>query len=385
MVVGIDASNIMAGGGLIHLKEILSHNQFSGRKIEKVVIWASAKTLKTLPNKYNIIKVSNFFTNNNILLRLFWQVFILQFEIKKNNCDVLFLPGATFVLTKVPKISMCQNLLPFMWKEIFRFGISFYTIKLIILRLFQTLSFLNSDGIIFLSDYSRKYIFKKINLKSKKSIIIQHGVNDKFYQKVKKQLSIDYYSKTNPYKFLYVSDIWPYKNHLILIQCVANLRNQGYPVSLDLIGGGLVSGIKKLKNKIKKLDPKSEFIFYGGEKKINEIIKFYHKTDGFVFNSSCETFGQILTEAMLSGLPIICSEETSMPEILGDSYFYCNPFNSISITKAFQDLMLSTSKRRQVSNLSQNNAKKLTWLKCSKETFSFISIINCLVKNNFKA
>ena len=376
MVVGIDASNIISGGGLIHLKEILSQNELSKEKIEKIIIWSSTKTLNALPNKNNIIKISNLFINHNIFVRIFWQIFILQFEIKKNNCDVLFLPGATFVLTKIPKISMCQNLLPFMWKEIFRFGISIFTIKLISLRLLQTLSFINSDGIIFLSDFSRKYIFKKINIKNKKTIIIQHGVNDKFYQKVKKQLSIDKYSIKNPYKFLYVSHIWPYKNHLILIQCVANLRNQGYPISIDLVGGGLASGIKKLKNKIKKLDPKSEFIFYNGEKKLNEIIKFYHKADCFVFNSSCETFGQILTEAMLSGLPVICSEETSMPEILGDFNFYCNPFNSMSITSALEDLMHSSSKRLRVSNLSQKNAQKLTWLKCSKKTFSFISIFN---------
>ena len=54
MILGIDASNIISGGGLTHLIEIL--NEFKYHKINKIIIWSNNKTLKKLKNNKKIIK-----------------------------------------------------------------------------------------------------------------------------------------------------------------------------------------------------------------------------------------------------------------------------------------------------------------------------------------
>ena len=89
----------------------------------------------------------------------------------------------------------------------------FFSIKILILRFFRTLSFLNSNGIIFLSNFSKDIISKRINLKKINTIIIPHGVDKSFYFKPKVQFEVDKYNHIRPFKFLYVSDLWPYKNH----------------------------------------------------------------------------------------------------------------------------------------------------------------------------
>ena len=45
MILGIDASNIRVGGGLTHLKELLSSVDIENHNIEKIIVWSSDKTL----------------------------------------------------------------------------------------------------------------------------------------------------------------------------------------------------------------------------------------------------------------------------------------------------------------------------------------------------
>lgn len=382
MNIGIDGSNIVTGGGENHLLQVLCKDQLKSKQIDKIIIWSSQELLKKIPHHKKIKPKTNLFLNKNIFFRLFWQFFILPVSLKRNKCDVLLLPGASYVLTSIPKVSICQNLLPFDYYEIKRFGLSYLTLKLLILRFLQTLSFSSSDGIIFLSKFSKEFLTKIVNIKSKKTAVIYHGVNEEYFQKSKAQLNIKKYSFENPYRFLYVSHIWPYKNHLTIINSIMRLRNMGYPIVLDLVGGCYRPYFKKISKKISLLDPEKKIIYYHGLKNNNEVIEHYHKANAFIFGSSCETFGQILTEAMLSGLPIICSKESSMPEILGQSSFLYNPFSEDNLTDVIKLFLKSEKKRQQISTRGQLRAEKMTWKKCSKETFTFITQFGRLNKNN---
>ena len=371
MKIGIDASNIVSGGGLNHIVELLSNYELQNNKIKEIIIWSSNNLLEKIPNNTTIIKKTNIFLNSSKLLRFFWQIFILPKQLKYNQCDVIFLPGGTFVPTVIPKISMCQNLLPFSWFEIKRFGISFFAFKLVIIRFMQSISFLNADGVIFLSDYSKNRILKEINIKDKKIKIIPHGVNSIFFKNLKKQKSIDQFSFSKPFKFLYVSHLWPYKNHLTILKSIAILRNKGFPITIDLVGGSYSNTLKAIKNESKKLDPNNEFIFYNGLSTTKNLVSFYHKSDGFIFGSSCETFGQIITEAMMSGLPIICSEKSSMQEVLKESSLYYNPFDTNDLVKTIKLYLSSKEIRQNLSIKGHKEIQHFMWSKCSKNTFTF--------------
>ena len=371
MKIGIDASNIISGGGLRHINELLSNYELENNKIKTIVIWSSSVLLNKLPNNNKIIKKTSFLLNKNIFLRLFWQIIVLPKQLKHNQCDIVFLPGASFVPTKITKISMCQSLLPFSWFEIKRFGFSFFSLKLIILRFMQTLSFLSADGIIFLSNYSKNEILKKINLNNKKLVTIPHGVNSIFFNNLKQQNSINKFSFSKPFKFLYVSHLWPYKNHMNILRSISNLRKDGYPVTIDLVGESYLKTLLAFKKKKKKLDPKNKFIFYHGFSNTKKLVNFYNTSNGFIFGSSCETFGQIITEAMMSGLPIICSEKISMKESFQNSMLYYDPFNINNLVNTIKLFLTSKELREKLSIRAHRRVKDLTWSSCSKDTFSF--------------
>ena len=371
MIVGVDASNIKSGGGLNHLLQNIYHVDKIDVKIEKIFIWAPSNTLIKIKNNNKVYKKTNNWINRSFLPRVFWNYFILPKELTKQKCNVLFSPGATMVNTKLPIVSMVQNELPFSWDNMKKFGISLFFCKLFLLRIYQIRCFKKSNGLIFLSENSKNSLRKFIDLSKKKIAIIPHGVDKSFYKKPKIQKPITSYSKKNPFRLLYVSDLWPYKNHLNVIKAVATIRMEGFPVTIDLVGDYYKPYYEIIKKEILKLDFNNQFIFFKG--KSNEVKFFYHNSDGFIFASSCETFGQILTEAMMSGLPILCSDKSAMPEIIRNSALYFNPENENNLIVNLKKFLISERLRTKICFGVNKKAEKWTWSNNARKTFSFIN------------
>jgi len=72
------------------------------------------------------------------------------------------------------------------------------------------------------------------------------------------------------------------------------------------------------------------------------------QADLFVFASSCETFGISLLEAMAVGLPIACSNKSSLPETLQDGGEYFDPEDDQSIASAVKRLILDPVSRKKL-------------------------------------
>ena len=105
----------------------------------------------------------------------------------------------------------------------------------------------------------------------------------------------------------------------------------------------------------------------------NELYKVYHQADAFVFASSCETFGQILLEAMASGLPIACSNRSAMPEVLGNAGIYFDPESPDQIADALTMLLKDHDLRAMLAQEAYDRAREYSWERCAKETFSFLA------------
>ena len=371
IVLGIDAANIRHGGGITHLSQLLKHANPKNSGISKVVIWSNQKTLDKLPNKNWLKKKKTKILDGNFLKRTYWQSLKLTKELRKEKCNILFVPGGSFTTSFRPIVSMHQNQLPFELKEIARYGISLMTFKLIILRISQTISFKKSNGIIFLSKYSQNSLFNAIDLKKIRYKIVPHGIENRFFMKPREQMDISKYNSSNPYKLIYISSIDYYKHQWNVVEAASVLRGKGYPLQLDLYGSANPKALVRLDNIIQKYDKNREYIRYNKEIDFNTIEKIYHNSDLSLFASSCETFGQIIIESMASGIPICCSKMSAMPEILKDGGVYFDPLDINEITKVLEELINSKDLRLSKSMKSYNYAKDFNWEKASEQTFSF--------------
>jgi glycosyltransferase involved in cell wall biosynthesis len=370
--IGIDATNIRIGGGVTHLLELLSAIEPVQMQVKEVVIWGNSQTLQSLPNTSWIVKINPPSLNMGLMRRVLWQIFSLSSAVKAAQCDVLFIPGGSYVGSFHPVVTMSQNLLPFEWEMINKSGFSLRTIKFILLRWAQSFSFKRSEGVIFLTEYAKRAVLKVTGSLLGKSVVIAHGLNPRFDYQGKPQLPIEQYSQDHPYRLLYVSTVDVYKNQLELIEAVCLLRQKGYPLALTLIGPNEPPALVTLQKMQQQVDPNSQWLEYLGALPYKSLNLEYQKADLGVFASRCETFGMTVLEKMSVGLPIACSRDSSMHEILSDSGLYFDPSDPHSITEAIERYLLSPNLRDQNQQQAHALAQQYTWERCAGQTVKFL-------------
>lgn len=373
-VVGIDASNLRRGGGQTHLIELLSAACPQRNNFKKIVIWGSQSTLDLLEDRDWLVKRSVSLLQCGILKRTFWQAARLGQEAQSEGCDILFVPGGSFITTFRPLVTMSRNLLPFEIDELRRFGLSIMTFKLLTLRFVQTLSFKQASGVIFLSKYAQNVVSSITRSILGDSLVVPHGVDKKFLQRPKLQRRISQCSAENPFNLIYVSTVDFYKHQWNVVHAVGSIRKKhGWPITLTLIGAMNKSVKARFDSSIDMHDPKREWVQYLGSIPFNELPNYYQSADLGVFASSCENMPNVLLEKMASGLPIVSSSFGPMPEVLGDNGVYFNPEDALDLRRRVEDLVLNADLRAVLSLKNYERAKTFSWGLCADQTFKFIS------------
>ncbi len=381
MILCIDASNIRAGGGLTHLLELIDSANPKYFGFNKVILFSNTKTLNLIPDKSWLEKHNPSMLNKNLFFRTYWQIFKLSKHIKNLKGDILFIPGGSYFGKFQPSVTLSQNLLPFEYKELFRYKLSLMTFKLLLLRFTQSFSFKRSRGVIFLTNYAKSTVLSVTgSIPDKNTKIIPHGLNTRFLYSPRIQKSIAKYSNEEPYKIIYVSKIDNYKHQWNIVQAIADLRKTtNWPLQLNLIGPYYQQAYNKLLKYIKLYDSNNQWVVYHGEIAFRDLNLLYSNSDLGIFASTCENMPNILLEKMASGLPIACSSFGPMKEILGDFNCYFNPEDISNITQTLKELIISVELRTFLANNNYLNANNYKWADTSKETLEFISEI---AKNN---
>jgi glycosyltransferase involved in cell wall biosynthesis len=380
MIIGIDASNIRGGGGITHLLELLKAANPHNFGFSKVIVWSGSKTLELLPQRAWLKTQHHPLLDKGLAHRGLWQYFELDKLARSNNCDLLFVPGGSSFCEFRPVVSMSQNLLPFERKELLRYGFSWTSLKMVLLRLTQGRTFRKSDGIIFLTNYAKDIVKQKVKALPSETVIIPHGIDKRFMCPPRAQYPISNYSPKRPFRILYISIINVYKHQWHVAEAMGRLHDRGLPIIFEMIGPGYPPALARLQKKLKQIDPEGKFTRYSGSVPYDDLHERYKNADLFLFASSCETFGQILTEAMSAGLPIVCSKLSALPEILGNTGLYFNPEAPDEIARVVEHMIKDHELRARLSRSSFEKAQAFSWQRCADETFSFFKAVaqkNC--------
>ena len=361
-VLGIEAVNIRNGGGLNHLLNFLEENSKTNF-FKNIVVFTNTKTKSKLAHINNIQIVVKKAFDLPYIIYLIYQFLFLKNDIRYYQCDLVFVPGSIFFID-FPNVLMPQNMLPFEEVELERFSF-LGRLKLSLIGFAQKYSLKKAHGVIFLSDYAKR----KISIYSplSKKTIIPHGVEG-----TKNNITINTeFTLNNPMKLLYVSPLYPYKHHEILVKAIDELIKKGLNIQFKIVGGGSESAVNSLKSKII-----SSNIEYVGAVSPREISKYLSEANVFIFASTCENLPITMLEAMSHGLPIISSNYGVMPEILDNSSnFFFNPtsLNSTKevVTKAyFQSDSLNLEAKRNLEL-----SRQYTWESNAAKTNEFLKMV----------
>jgi len=384
LVVGIDATNIRGGGGRTHLMELLRAADPETCRLQRVIVWGGRETLDVLDEKPWLMKINTPELNGGLIQRTLWQCFSLAKAARAKECDVLFVPGGSYAGDFRPVVTMSQNLLPFEWRELRRYGCTPFTLKRLALRFSQSRTFCRADGVIFLTRYAKQCVVKTTGGLKGRYALIPHGIGDRFFIEPRAQQPIEAYTKDNPYRILYVSIIDQYKHQWHVVEAIADLRNQTrWPLMLELVGPAYPPALRRLTESLHRYDPEKDWVRYHGAVPYAELHRIYSQADLGVFASSCENMPNILLENMAAGLPIACSNRGPMPEILGEAGVYFDPESPKDIAKVTKQLIDSPEFRTQKAKMAFDQARSYSWKRCAEETFAFLArVVNGFEKKN---
>jgi len=160
---------------------------------------------------------------------------------------------------------------------------------------------------------------------------------------------------------LYISRIeHPGKNHAGLIRAFSDLKaSEHIPHSLVLTGSDWDRAEEV--HRVADKSPYSDDIVFTGFAPTEDIPLLYCGADIFVFPSLYEGFGMPILEAMASGIPVACSNISSMPEVAGDTGILFDPYDEQSITEAMRRLLTDPDLLNVCRERGLERAKKYTW------------------------
>ena len=357
-ILHIDASRLKSGGGVLHLTKLLEHEKYSN--FDKIIVYTYRNSeFEKFKSKKIIIKTHPYI-NKNIFYQIFWQRYLLKKQIPSD--DLLFTIDSTSFCKFKNNIVLNQDLIGFQ-----EGSLKFFSLKNRFVSFLKYLvaknAFKNSIANIFTTKYALEEVVKKIG-SIKNASVIPHGIDSEFLIK-----KIDYNISESFLKVIYVSSILDYKNHKYLISALNNLPTKKKIITY-FIGGGDLSLIKKLK--AMSINSKGNEFHFSGFLKREVVLNLIRNCDIAVFLSSVECFGITLLEYMRMGMPIICSNQSSMPETLEGGGLLVNPHDKRSIINAITNLELNYNQRLSFGQKAFNNSIKYSWKNTVKQTYSLL-------------
>jgi glycosyltransferase involved in cell wall biosynthesis len=374
MRIGIDATNLRSGGSLTHIGELLAAAQPEQHGIDSVVMWGGRDVLARVPTRPWLEAVHEPMLDRRLPVRVLWQQTQLGDVARRAACDLLFVPGGTYLGDFRPYVTMSQNMLPFDLAQAKLYGASPMLLKFLLLRVGQKATVRNAGGTIFLNEYARSRVTNVVRKLTGPDTVIPHGISRRFRHAPRVQQPLSAYSKTRPFRLLYVSTVDAYKHQWRVVEAVAGLVRQGLPLSLELVGPANGAAIHRLQDALRRFDAE-DFVHYRGLVPYSEVADAYRDCDAFVFASTCENLPNCLLEAMNAGLPIACSDRAPMPNILGDGGVYFDPSDTRDLTRAIHHLVTSPEARVACAAAAYQRAQGYSWERCADETFSFLRAI----------
>lgn len=169
---------------------------------------------------------------------------------------------------------------------------------------------------------------------------------NKYVDKTKKRKELGI--KQDTFLITSVGEITKRKNHKVVLQALAKLKNKN--IKYILCGTGSLE--EELKYLVQKLQIQDRVIFAGYRKDVNEILKI---SDCFVFPSLQEGLSVALLEAMTEGLPVICSKIRGNTDLIKDSKggYLIEPSDSDSYANAIKLLYENDIKRKAFGEYNQ--------------------------------
>jgi glycosyltransferase involved in cell wall biosynthesis len=226
------------------------------------------------------------------------------------------------------------------------------------------------------SNYTKKDLIERYGIDASKIDVVYNGVNDLFQPLSQSEIVRvrEFFSDGKPY-LLFVGLIHPRKNLKNQVKAFLQVKSETKCDLKYLVVGSRYMWDKEIDEILKTSEYGKDVVFLGRQG-LDTLTKLYGGAFALTYASYFEGFGIPIIEAMKSGIPVITSNTSSMPEIAGKHALIVDPNSVNEIRNAIVNLLEDESLRRTLIDGGVKQVEQFTWEQSAQSLYS--SIQRCL-------
>jgi glycosyltransferase involved in cell wall biosynthesis len=222
--------------------------------------------------------------------------------------------------------------------------------------------------VIAVSQFTKNEVRKLFAIPDGRVEVVYNAIDERFLHghatDADRELIAERYQVNHPF-ILYAGAIRPHKNVVRIIEAFSALKTelakgqQYHDLKLIIIGDDVV-GHPRLRRTVVRSGVQHDVRFLGFVP-IEVLRIFYDVAKIFVFPSLYEGFGLPPLEAMAHGTPVVTSNTSSLPEVVGNAALMVNPENVFEIRRGLQQALLDTEVRAGMKERGYAQAQRFSW------------------------
>jgi glycosyltransferase involved in cell wall biosynthesis len=174
---------------------------------------------------------------------------------------------------------------------------------------------------------------------------------------------------------LYVGTLQPRKNLGRMVEAFARLASAPLMVDVQLVLAGRRGWLyEDLFSQVRRQGLQERILFPGYVDEA-DLAALYSGALGYVFPSLYEGFGMPVLEAQACGVPVMTSNNSSLPEVAGDAALLVDPTDVDAIADAILRLATDEALRARLVERGFENVKRFSWEKCARETLEVLESV----------
>jgi len=293
-------------------------------------------------------------------VRILWEQIVQPWAVHRANVDLVH--GPAFVGPAVgacPSIVTVHDLSFLLYPQNFRAANRFY------LRYFTRLSVRRARRVIAVSESTKRDLIHHYHLTPDRIDVVHNGVDGGFRPLPDDLVAAFRAEQELPERFmLFVGTLEPRKNVVRLIEAYARLPQDRPPLMLVGGRGWLYDEIFA---RVEALGVSDE-VHFVGYVPAKELPWWYNAAHLFVYPSLYEGFGLPPLEAMACGTPVVTSNASSLPEVVGSAALLVDPADTAALAAAMERALTDSDLRDRLRAAGMIQAQEFTWPKTARQT-----------------
>lgn len=239
-------------------------------------------------------------------------------------------------------------------------------------------------GIIAVSSSTRFDLEKLYKIPRRKIRVIHSGILKRFKPRSRNHpfvVSVRQKYNLPPHFILYLGTLEPRKNLEGLILAFNEFKRR-YKTQYKLVIAGRPGWMYRNVYKLAGKSPFSRDIMFIGFISVQHKPYLYNLADLFVYPSFYEGFGFPPLEAMASGVPVLSSNISSLPEVIGEAGILIDPYNVNEISEGIKFVLFNSRLKDRLIKKGITRAAEFSWSECARATLSFFEEVSPVGKQD---